>query len=395
MSSISSFESSSKSSSKSPPKPPSDPSPFKHLHDSPGQEGLPRPGCGNTIVSSNSSEGNSSSSEGSSTQSDSKTQEIGSHPNSEDTGAFEQPKDTTMKLDSHPNLEKPEAPKGSPSSEQNNSGPRSPPRRKVRRGPRSVPLRPGAMTTSGFSPAPSGSSQDDTQKPTRLSPGVKDLASRIFVPLPYDAKLSLLSPESSEQGAACIPDMHFRFGLTFPFPELFSKLLKLHKLSPAQLHPNAVVVIMAFLVNCKRCNVDATLLLFQSFYYLHASNVKTSPGVYTFSPRTGVKDFLVGKQQSVKGWMTRGYYSFDTAVYPYPPWNHEVESEAKAPFLPKAVVEKHQLLSSHSVDIRQYYHSFNTSYWWPKEIYTPVTFTQPRFYVPWPAEGRYFISTCV
>jgi hypothetical protein len=123
-------ESSFESSSRSPPKPPSNSSPFKHLHDSPGKEGSLRPGCGNTIVSSNSSEGNSNSSEGSSTQSDSRTQEVGSHPSFEDTEAFGDnppPEDTTMDLDSHPNLENPELPKGSPLSEPNSPGPHSPP----------------------------------------------------------------------------------------------------------------------------------------------------------------------------------------------------------------------------------------------------------------------------
>ncbi|GAB2280829.1 hypothetical protein Dimus_015452 [Dionaea muscipula] len=90
-----------------------------------------------------------------------------------------------------------------------------------------------------------------------------------------------------DQDTLCIYLEHFTRGLRLPLPYLLIRLLNRHDLLLAQLTPNAISYILAFIILCEDKAVEATSCLFDTVFSLVEEPGKT--GYCTVEPKIGFK----------------------------------------------------------------------------------------------------------
>ncbi|GAB2295132.1 hypothetical protein Dimus_029306 [Dionaea muscipula] len=90
-----------------------------------------------------------------------------------------------------------------------------------------------------------------------------------------------------DQDTLCIHLEHFSRGLRLPLPYLLIWLLNRHDLLLAQLTPNAISYILAFIILCEDKAMEATSCLFDTILALLKELGKT--GYCTVEPKAGFK----------------------------------------------------------------------------------------------------------
>ncbi|GLU06911.1 hypothetical protein SLE2022_238960 [Rubroshorea leprosula] len=104
-------------------------------------------------------------------------------------------------------------------------------------------------------------------------------------------------------------------GLRFPIPELLVGLLLDYSIGITQLTPNAIRVVIGFLVYCQVRGVGVpTVNMFKHFFIIRAGG-KGEKGWYYFGPRSSSKEnrslFSAGPS-SIKGWKEKFFFVDDT-----------------------------------------------------------------------------------
>ncbi|GKV11059.1 hypothetical protein SLEP1_g22345 [Rubroshorea leprosula] len=107
----------------------------------------------------------------------------------------------------------------------------------------------------------------------------------------------------------------FRTRLRFPLPDLLMWLLLEYSVGLTQLSPNAVRVIIGFIVYCQAKGVKAPIVnMFKHFFVLKARNRKEK-GWYYFTPRSSNKkkrNLFSAEPSSIKGWKQKFFFVDDT-----------------------------------------------------------------------------------
>ncbi|GAB2272802.1 hypothetical protein Dimus_007622 [Dionaea muscipula] len=108
-------------------------------------------------------------------------------------------------------------------------------------------------------------------------------------PTPERYQFGLPEPGKSmhDQDTLCIHLEHFTRGLRLPLPYLLIRLLNRHDLLLAQLTPNAISYILAFIILCEDKAVESTSCLFDTIFSLVEEPGKT--GYCTVEPKAGFK----------------------------------------------------------------------------------------------------------
>ncbi|GKV44661.1 hypothetical protein SLEP1_g51823 [Rubroshorea leprosula] len=133
----------------------------------------------------------------------------------------------------------------------------------------------------------------------------------------------LLRPAGVNERACLAPRDHWMpiylhyliTGLRFPIPELLVGLLLDYSIGLTQLTPNAIRVIIGFIVYCRVRGVGVpTVNMFKHFFIIRVGG-KGEKGWYYFGPRSSSKDnrslFSVGPS-SIKGWKEKFFFVDDT-----------------------------------------------------------------------------------
>ncbi|GAB2284139.1 hypothetical protein Dimus_018607 [Dionaea muscipula] len=95
--------------------------------------------------------------------------------------------------------------------------------------------------------------------------------------------------DNIDRETQCIHLENFTRGLRLPVPYHLVQLLNGHDLLLAQLTPNAISYILAFIILCEDKAVDVTIFLFKIVFSLVEEAGKT--GYYTMEPKSGFKLF--------------------------------------------------------------------------------------------------------
>ncbi|GLT26764.1 hypothetical protein SLA2020_018090 [Shorea laevis] len=123
-------------------------------------------------------------------------------------------------------------------------------------------------------------------------------------------------------------------GLRFPIPELLVGLLLDYSIGITQLTPNAVRMIIGFIVYCRARGVGVPTVSMFKHFFLIKSGGKSERGWYYFGPRMsskGNRSLFTAGLSSIKGWKEKFFFVDDTE------WSRR---EAKVEYLSTWKVKK-------------------------------------------------------
>ncbi|GLT36827.1 hypothetical protein SLA2020_111800 [Shorea laevis] len=104
-------------------------------------------------------------------------------------------------------------------------------------------------------------------------------------------------------------------GLRFPLPELLVGLLLDYTIGITQLTPNAIRMIIGFIVYCRARGVGVPTVSMFKHFFLIKSKGKSERGWYYFDPRTsnkGNRSLFIAGLSSIKGWKEKFFFVDDT-----------------------------------------------------------------------------------